>query len=348
MGGLSVEKASFAALWVETVLYGAYTVLYMICMYILIKRPRKGSRLAMIAVASALYALSSAHVILNMVRGLVAFIDEENAEATLERISSPLSVAKQVSYAVAALLADGLLIFRCFAVWARNWRIIVFPVLLFIGSTVTGFVAVYHVSQATSTSEGYFYRRVAVWGTAAYMFSLVTNIIVTGLIASRIWWMSRAVQTHLGKQHTQVYSRLIALIIESGMIYALSILVFMIAYWQNTHGHKIGNDALAQVVGIMPTLIIIRIGLGMDAHNTNRDPDGMSGMASTDMAFASTGSTRTHDGLHMDSHARGRAVVNVGLDQDRGSSSNTRSQSFSLTGSGSGTPGGKETDRLAP
>lgn len=53
-------------------------------------------------------------------------------------------------------------------------------------NAVTGFVAVYHVSQATSTSEGYFYRRVAVWGTAAYMFSLVTNIIVTGLIGALV------------------------------------------------------------------------------------------------------------------------------------------------------------------
>lgn len=87
---------------------GAYTVLYLICMYILSSRYRAvkskaKASLVMMSVASALYALSSAHVIINLVRAIGAFIDDaKDAEVVLERISSPLSVGKQVVYVLSS------------------------------------------------------------------------------------------------------------------------------------------------------------------------------------------------------------------------------------------------------
>ncbi|TFK97090.1 hypothetical protein BDV98DRAFT_275205 [Pterulicium gracile] len=328
MGAISVEKASFASLWVETVLY----VLYLICMYILSSRYRAvkskaKASLVMMSVASALYALSSAHVIINLVRAIGAFIDDaKDAEVVLERISSPLSVGKQVVYVLSSLVADGLLIFRCFAVWGRSWKITAVPFVLFLGAIVTGFGTVYIISQATASGKGFFDNSIRVWGTAAYALSLLTNISVTGLIASRIWWMSRGVETHLGRHHSQVYTRIIALVIESGSIYSLSLIVFIIAYSLNTHGQKIANDALAQVVGIMPTFIIIRIGLGLEAHHSSSGTSGTGTTVSTGLHFTSP-----------------EVPVSVGLvDGER-----ELSQSYSMTGTGSGsTPGGKGRDRF--
>ncbi|TFL07841.1 hypothetical protein BDV98DRAFT_588291 [Pterulicium gracile] len=62
---ISIAKASFVSLWIQALLYGAYTILYLTCVYILLclKIMRSGVRMkmTMIFLASALHFLATAH-----------------------------------------------------------------------------------------------------------------------------------------------------------------------------------------------------------------------------------------------------------------------------------------------
>ncbi|KAL4261444.1 hypothetical protein AB1N83_006766, partial [Pleurotus pulmonarius] len=75
--------------------------------------------------------------------------------------------------------------------------------------------------------------------------SLVTSIVATSLTAGRIMWISYQTKKHLGKQFAERYNMAFQVVVESGLIYSISLIIFL--------------------VGIVSTLIIVRVGLGVSA-----------------------------------------------------------------------------------
>ncbi|KAF8178925.1 hypothetical protein BJ912DRAFT_983454 [Pholiota molesta] len=140
------------------------------------------------------------------------------------------------------VIADSLVIYRCHAVWNRSKRVIILPcVLLICGSACGyGFIAV--------SKEEYRFRKLLV----AFLFTTVTlNLLVTALMAGRIWWIARKARSILGP----------GLSVESGVIYSIYVVLDVVF-----------PD------GIVPTLIIVQIGLGRNAH----DVDTSASMVRTD------------------------------------------------------------------
>ena len=90
------------------------------------------------------------------------------------------------------------------------------------------------------------------WGLAAFVLPLVTNVIVTTLIAMRIWYLSpRKVRDMGSAQFTAGISRaVIGIVIESGMLYVAVQFVFVILF-------AIGHPAQG-IVGVMAVQIYVR------------------------------------------------------------------------------------------
>jgi len=86
------------------------------------------------------------------------------------------------------------------------------------------------------------------------------------LIAVRIWWLAKQARV-LGKRHVVKYRQAAAIIIESGAIYSACIMTLLILYCQNTNAQYIVYDSLSQVMGIVPTMIIVRVGLGISTQD---------------------------------------------------------------------------------
>ncbi|GJJ15537.1 hypothetical protein Clacol_009815 [Clathrus columnatus] len=259
MPGIALDK-------VETLLYGGYAVLFGICVHILAFGSRKdldaGKKLLVTAII--MFSLSSIHVCVDLVRAIDAFIASVDkpggASGYYAQIRIWLNVAKQALYATNNILADGLVIYRCYIVWGYNWKVIIVPVIMLIATTVSAYIAVYNFSQVRS-GENVFAGSIAAWGTALFSLTLATNILVTSLIAGRIWWVSRGHRNHIGRRHMQKYTQAVAI-----MYVANNSALSLIAY-----------DALAQIVGIVPTLIIVRVGLGLtkqDATTLNTSARG--------------------------------------------------------------------------
>lgn len=272
---LTFVSSHFIALWTETLLYGSYTALYAICMHVLLdrRRHRFAENTPMITMASGLFLLGTAHVIVNFARGIQAFTVVENTPREVySAFGTPISVAKQSIYTSTVILSDSLLIFRCYTVWGQNWKVILVPVVLLVLGGTTGFVTVYQFTVVEPGNEdGVYTGSLKSWATAAYGFSLAANVLVTSLIAWRIWRHTRRVRAIVEGVEKARYDRALAMVIESGAIYSLSLTIMLIMYTLNTHGQRIVYDALSQIAGIMPTLIIVRIGLGVNAHNTAED-----------------------------------------------------------------------------
>ncbi|KAF9456132.1 hypothetical protein BDZ94DRAFT_1315450 [Collybia nuda] len=161
------------------------------------------------------------------------------------------------------LIADILLIYRCYSIWSCKKYILYVPLFLTLGST--GFAAV------LSNHYDIFGESSTIGQQMPLFISLVMNIGLTLLSAGRIWWISRELKI-LGPQVFQKYNTIIALIIESGAMYCIAIIAYLISInvntslvpWNEVTTSKIISaiffGILQQVVGIVPTLIVFRIG----------------------------------------------------------------------------------------
>jgi len=164
------------------------------------------------------------------------------------------------------IVADSLVIYRCYVVWGFSIKIIILPLILLIATSVCAYIAVFNFSQI-HPGQNVFAINIAEWGTALFSLSLATNIIVTFLIAGRIWWISRKACKLLGKEIRRKYNHTVAIVLESGAIYSVSLMTLLILYCSKTNAQYIVYDALAQIMGIVPTLIIVRVGLGLSTQD---------------------------------------------------------------------------------
>jgi len=226
-------------LWVGTFFYGIYLVLFCICMYILLHRPSSQGNTVLLVTAIALFTFSTILIVLILV--LVTAEIENRAQ------SDSIQYAAYIIYAINNSIADGLLIYRCYVVWNQNWRVIVLPVMLLIASTACGL-------------------DVFLDATPQFAVILATNFLATGLTAGRIWWISHHSRAYLEAAAQRRYTYAIALIVESGMLYSATILAFLIVISFPSLSSTLEEPLLqivTQVMGIAPTLIIVRVGLGV-------------------------------------------------------------------------------------
>ncbi|KAJ8088124.1 hypothetical protein PM082_013675 [Marasmius tenuissimus] len=168
---------------------------------------------------------------------------------------------------LANIVAETMLIHRCYIIWGRRKRVAIpliilsaISSLLFLGASVTAAV-------------GYGNRRFK-WGVTLAIYadalkflgvivSAGVNVLVTLLTAGRIWWINRQSRAHLGvseRKDSNKVSTATRIILESGIIYPTVMAIQVIAAWRR-HGGLPHVDLTSVVVlsaGIAPTLALLR------------------------------------------------------------------------------------------
>ncbi|KAF7345941.1 hypothetical protein MVEN_01616500 [Mycena venus] len=233
-------------LWVGTFFYGIYLVLFCICTYILLHRPSSRGNTVLLITTSALFTFSTILMVFTLV--LVTADIEQLASIPYDNIQN----AAYVIYAINNSIADGLVIYRCYVVWNRDWRVIVLPVMLLVASTACGL-------------------DIFLDAIPQFAVILTTNLLATLLTAGRIWWISRQPRAYLGAAAQRRYASSIALVVESGMVYSATILTFLVVISFPSVAPTLEEPLLqivTQVMGIAPTLIIVRVGLGVSMEDS--------------------------------------------------------------------------------
>ncbi|KAK7021809.1 hypothetical protein VNI00_017253 [Paramarasmius palmivorus] len=304
-------KSMFIALWTQTMLYGVNTVLFVMCVYVLVRNHKKqeGSINKPLLITSIiLYTLCSAHVINDLSQAISAFITYEDK--------------------------GGAMIYRLYIVWNYNVKIIVGPLILLAATTGCGGRAVWAFSNIKQGQDTYAID-IYTWGIALFTLSLCQNLLVTSLIAGRIWWCGKKLEATLGRKHTRKYGRAMVIFVESGALYSFFAFLVLITYALKTNSvvselffdslpnadckQFIAYDALAQVMGINPILIIVRVGLGLTSHDTTYQTT----TRQTDTLFARTRAPRpesrsgiqVHKVTEVDTHGR-QAAEDIEIDLD--------------------------------
>ncbi|KAJ7118120.1 hypothetical protein C8R44DRAFT_549363, partial [Mycena epipterygia] len=206
----------------------------------------------------AMYVFSTVHAASRWVLVKNAFIDHgDTAESTLTYLLvNPLwlVVVPGVMFPANTLVADCVLIWRCWVVWNRNWKIVIIPTLCAISGAVLGFLTI--ATEAQFILHPDLNRETfADFATPYFILSLVTTLIATLLIILRILTMTDG--------RARGYGRVIEIIVESAGLYCAVLIIFIPFLIRASANDGYPQAVLAQVTGLAPTLIIARVSFGL-------------------------------------------------------------------------------------
>ncbi|KZV80792.1 hypothetical protein EXIGLDRAFT_780560 [Exidia glandulosa HHB12029] len=162
---------------------------------------------------------------------------------------------KNVIYVINTFMADGLLLWRVWVVWSYSWKVTCAPAIMFLGTMIAEIFTTISL-WALKPNESLFTPTVGHWFTSFWSLSLATNVTCTTLIVIRIFRSSL---------NSASYRAVIAVVIESGALYTLSIVFHMTLYELRANAGQIANDVQTQLAVIGPTLIVVVVGRRM-AH----------------------------------------------------------------------------------
>ncbi|KAG7098323.1 hypothetical protein E1B28_000284 [Marasmius oreades] len=313
-----------ATLSVMFFVYGFYTLLFII--YIrLLRHPRyrRGENRSTYYLWSnlVLFVLATVIVVLQTQRTLrEALIDFHvvktgDVESHLVKFKTGSDMLHQaltsVSFyitIVSNIVADAILIHRCYTIWQKRKRILIpLSISVFIVS-VLGFTSMIMTTVGGQKNRN---PKVAKDGslvqTVYFGLDAAVNFAISLLTGApyQVWSVSREVGDLMGASSIKkTYQRVIAIILESGILYPTIIVLHLV--FRNTFA-KGGTPInlfplLTLVAGIAPTLIVVRAGLASES----KDPAGSSALRftgintrserdtiETENEHASSSSTRT-------------------------------------------------------
>ncbi|CAK5280432.1 unnamed protein product [Mycena citricolor] len=165
------------------------------------------------------------------------------------------------------IVTDGLLIYRCFLIWGHNYYAIAAPAVMLLLSTILSYIAAYEGDYPGIGGP-------SVDPRIGFALSVLTNIVLVGLTAGRIWY-TRVHASRLGLKADIVrrYNSATAMVIESGGIVCLWTIIYVIMRSTNVSPTvwRVFRGGLAQILNIAPTLIVVRVGMGKRTVTTESD-----------------------------------------------------------------------------
>ncbi|KAI0753728.1 hypothetical protein C8Q74DRAFT_1306594 [Fomes fomentarius] len=273
-----LPRAELIALFLESLLFGAFAVLYFISIWILMYRERHHGRTKlhkwMLATGTAMFVLAIAHLCFDVQRAIAGFITHGGTPTgTLDfynQLSNPTHVGKSVIYATQTLVGDSFVTYRMYVVWNRMSFIVVLPILLLIATGVAGYGICYQLTQVTGTGA-IFESKLVPWITSFFSLSLTTNVLATMLITGRIVWSNHRVRKYrAGYASALTHWGVVETIVQSAAIYSAALISLLATYLAGSNGQYVCLDSLQPLIGIVFTLIIIRVGLNETTSESSR------------------------------------------------------------------------------
>ncbi|KAJ7756754.1 hypothetical protein DFH07DRAFT_470522 [Mycena maculata] len=275
---ISIDGASFVGCVLESLLYGAFTIMAGFTMKALLAHNR--SRL-LVVVLSLIWIFSTAHWITNVYRAYDAFMRfPEGPVAFYNSLALPSYAVRNTSYYFLTLVADGFAVYRCFVVWNRKWWVVVFPTLLLLGTAVAGGGVIY-IFTKVPPGNVVFIAKVVPWITSWISMTLATNIVCTTSIAFGILKSHMSVRrvkltSGSGSRSDPVWTSVIILV-ESAGIYSSTLIALITCYLLKSNSQYILLDLTVSSIGISFTMIILRVALRLssEANSQSTAPSGI-------------------------------------------------------------------------
>ncbi|KAJ7158164.1 hypothetical protein C8R46DRAFT_1195550 [Mycena filopes] len=251
--------------------HGICLLLFSFAVFYLLQTRTPANRIFLIlAVVLMLFALAQAILdvliaaeMSKLVQGL--FVSGHSTQAlSLEQAWARMYIAREGLFAFNNAISDGILLYRCSVIWSTSQYhkyVLGGSSLLILATFILGMYATF--LSPTDTP-------------APYILALLTNFVLLLLSAGRIWQKGRqaAVVLGLGPEQRRRYNGVVEIICESSLLYVLNVVIYLIADAVRKTAYQmpitaLAWGALAQVVNIVPMMIMVRVGM---AKSVSRSP----------------------------------------------------------------------------
>ncbi|KAJ3915610.1 hypothetical protein F5877DRAFT_81667 [Lentinula edodes] len=142
---------------------------------------------------------------------------------------------------------------RCYRLWNSKKYVIIVPAFLIPACVVTAVIGLEDISYMP-----------------CILVTLTQNLYLSGMIAGRMYWLNRDMKTIFAGQSSQTPSKPIIIILESAIITPIFLTVWVSLEFSRRGTSVISPCALIQIVGIASTLMVVRIGLGIDVLSSSQ------------------------------------------------------------------------------
>lgn len=265
----TLDFANLIAIWLESVFYGIYVLLFFHTVYTL-HRPRPNARRnatnwTLLAACFALFIFSTTHVAMSLRMLIEAFILDKKipggANAYFADEGMYLSLGRKAVFALSVIIADVLMIYRCYILWHRNPFIVVVPVLTLCTTVIaSSFIAKELINFHPSVERGIFTPQLDAWVPAYFFSAFASGIYLSVCIAWKLWYAAKKAQPDMLQ-----FSRMLAtvIVVESNSIYPLTNAIALLCWGAKSNVQVIPVNVLAQIIAIAPTLMILQVQKGL-------------------------------------------------------------------------------------
>ncbi|KAJ7758818.1 hypothetical protein DFH07DRAFT_940227 [Mycena maculata] len=253
---LSLSSVNLATLAIGSFLYGMYTVLSPISMYLLLQRHTVTNPSRKTASVLRSVVFLSAIVLFLVVTGNgceaeLFYLD--NAQSTYRALNSSLSAS--------VVIGDALIIYRLWVVWTRSKLVIVFPICSLAAFAVGSGISTHLIENRKTVFSDK-------WLTASTVLTPVNNMYCTALISWKIWFTTKFSIASNGNN----LQKFLVIVVESAGIYAIWVILFSVTYEPNSNLASFFLETTPAVVGIVNALIHTRVGLGWTSEPKQGPP----------------------------------------------------------------------------
>ncbi|KAH7921250.1 hypothetical protein BV22DRAFT_1019700 [Leucogyrophana mollusca] len=243
--------------------YGVHTTLFFMCQSVFWSRKRSTQDILLITYISFLFAISSVvnGTIIKFV--VMSFVDGRSypggpSAYYLQQSTQPVIVTGNVFFLVNGWFQDGLLLYRLWAVWARNLYVVAVPALMFATSLGDLALVVLLCRPGVTIWAGATTELV----TPYVSLTVVFNVLITLLIIARLLFMRRHLHVFTSSKPASPYISLSAMLVESAALFSAVGLVYVVGYATSSSIQHLVFPMLGQVQSIAPLLIIFRVAQG--------------------------------------------------------------------------------------
>ncbi|TFK33659.1 hypothetical protein BDQ12DRAFT_670086 [Crucibulum laeve] len=279
MANTSPEQ-NVLAIFVEAILYGLYLATLLHCLRWMlyenegwkIKR-RISIQWTMLISTVAIFVFSFVNVILHL-KSTIESINPKPVTPSTPKVDWEAIVICATTN-VSALIADFILIYRCWVVYGRSRRVIILPIILWFGGLVCAILQGYwqivqtevviHAWEPASMKVGLGTLLTPFWGS-----TVALNLYTTSMIVYRIW---TAAHKNTGTDSLREFKSIIRVVIESGVLYlAIIIAHFVVWFTPNAFAIVMVSNINLPIIGTAFNLILIRTSKRR-ADRLNKSPD---------------------------------------------------------------------------
>ncbi|KAH8103609.1 hypothetical protein BXZ70DRAFT_742410 [Cristinia sonorae] len=276
----------------QSILYGIYSCLISMSSYMMLKKGLKtksrrflfGMTLAMYAYATLYMVMSTANLIL-FIKGWFLDIEARGPHGDAIQLFSAIGLINYV-------LTDGVVVWRAWVLCrddSRNGLMVSLGFLALACLSVTSTIAI-RIGLFVATKgqlNKHLSRAIDITQVANLVFSLLTNFTATSIVALKAW-RHRRFFTEMRVRDSKTHSsRIMALLIESGFFYCISLITVLVATVIRLPVGTFGDlytPVNVQLAGIYPIVVLLLVNHERSLDHTmfvNSVAVHVSGMAST-------------------------------------------------------------------